>query len=125
MSVIQRRLFKNQRQTKQEINRELFFAFCRSFGIPEPTPEWRFALPRRWALDYAWIPHKVCLEIEGGLYVRGRHVRPEGFLRDIQKYNRLALNGWLLLRCIPKDLTSPGIYLQIKEALDGRSDSPP
>jgi hypothetical protein len=41
-------------------------------GFPRPTPEHRFILPRRFAFDWAWVPWKVALEVEGGLFGRGK-----------------------------------------------------
>jgi very-short-patch-repair endonuclease len=38
------------------------------------------------------------VEIEGGVYVRGRHLRPSGFVKDIEKYNALTMLGFALLR---------------------------
>ena len=31
------------------------------------------------------------IEVEGGIFMRGRHVRPMGFKNDIFKYNLLLL----------------------------------
>lgn len=72
----------------------------RDMGLPEPKPEYVFAkdIKRRWAIDRAWVEQKIALEIEGGIYMRGRHIRPKGFLADMDKYNELALRGWLLVR---------------------------
>jgi len=38
------------------------------------------------------------MEIEGGIWLQGRHNRAEGFLADIDKYFEATLAGWIVLR---------------------------
>jgi hypothetical protein len=92
---------------------------CRSAGLPVPVPEYRFDPTRRWRLDYAWPEHKLALEVEGGVWIRGRHNRGTGFMRDIEKYNALACAGWRLLRCVPDDVRSLAILPVVAVALRG------
>jgi hypothetical protein len=75
-------------------------------GIPEPIPEHRFHPTRRWRFDFAWPAVYVALEIEGGVWTRGRHTRPAGFLRDLEKYNTATSLGWSILRCTPQTVCS-------------------
>lgn len=101
-----------------------FLLLLKANGIPPPTREYRFAAPgRRWRLDYAWpdaLP-PVGLEVEGGVWTGGRHTRGKGFLGDIEKYNRAALMGWVLLRCTPSDLKTGDVIPLLKEALGDQS----
>lgn len=69
-----------------------------SIGLPAPAREYRFAPPRLWRFDYAWPDRRLALEIEGGTYSGGRHVRGKGYERDCEKYNAAALAGWMVLR---------------------------
>jgi hypothetical protein len=85
-------------------------------GVPAPELEWRFST-RKWRLDFAWIDAKVALEVEGGVWTGGRHVRPKGFLKDVEKYNHAALLGWRLIRCTPSELGSKDNVAAIKAAL--------
>jgi very-short-patch-repair endonuclease len=73
-------------------------------SIPDPIPEFQFAPPRKWRLDYGWPEEKLALEIEGGIWIRGRHTRPKGFIADMEKYNELAILGWRLLRVTPQQI---------------------
>lgn len=82
--------------------------------VPNPVPEFRFAPPRRWRLDYAWPDHKIAVEVEGGIWSGGRHIRPKGFLADLEKYNELAILGWRLIRVTPQQIRS-GEALRIIE----------
>lgn len=77
---------------------------CRELKIPEPELEYKFHDVRKWRFDLAWPDQKVAVEIEGGVYVRGRHNRPSGFMADMEKYNAATLFGWKLLRFTPRQV---------------------
>jgi very-short-patch-repair endonuclease len=85
----------------------VFFALLTQNGLPTPTPEYRFHPSRRWRIDFAFPEQKVALEVEGGVWTKGRHLRGTGFLKDMEKYNELAARGWRLVRCTPDTLYSP------------------
>ncbi len=97
------------------MNRALFLSLCRAHGLPEPTAELQFAPPRRWRLDWSW--GTVALEIEGGAWTRGRHVRGKGYLADMEKYNAAAIMGIKVLRCTPQDVDSGKAFELVKAAL--------
>ena len=93
-------------------------------GLPEPAREHLFArdIKRRGRIDYAWPAGGraggLAVEVEGGVWTAGRHTRPSGYLRDLEKYNELALRGWLLLR-VTYDMIADGSALAlILRALD-------
>lgn len=67
-------------------------------ALPEPVREYQFAPPRRWRLDFAWPDRMLALEIEGGTWSGGRHVRGAGYAADLEKYNAAVLAGWRVLR---------------------------
>jgi len=66
-----------------------------------------FCRPREFRFDCAW-PFYLAIEVEGGARAsgrrRGRHVRPEGYETDCEKYRLAALGGWLLLRYTTHEL---------------------
>lgn len=66
-------------------------------GLPAPAREHRFALPRRFAFDFAWPLHLVAVELDGGSWSGGRHTRGSGFERDTEKRNLAQLLGWMVL----------------------------
>ena len=66
--------------------------------LPEPATEYRFWPERRWRFDFAFPEVKLAVEVEGGAYSGGRHVRPDGFEKDTEKYNMAAIEGWCVLR---------------------------
>lgn len=81
-----------------------FPALCRAAGLPEPVPEYRFAPPRRWRIDWAWPDYRLGLEVDGGVWTGGRHTRGAGWAKDSEKLNAAACAGWRMLRCTPQQL---------------------
>lgn len=118
---------------------KIFAQLCLQAGIPEPVTEHRFGaeasggagkgLRKRleetglqdWRFDYAWPQFKVALEVEGGAYIGGRHTRGSGFVEDMSKYNSAAMLGWLVLRCIPRELCKVATVEAVKRAIQTRS----
>ncbi len=68
--------------------------------------EYRFHPTREWRFDFAIPVRRVAVEVEGGAFTGGRHIRPDGYLRDMEKYNEAAAAGWLLIRVLPAELLS-------------------
>lgn len=95
----------------------LFPQYCRSRGLPSPVPEFVFAPPRKFRFDWAWIEQKVALEVEGAVWVQGRHTRGSGFLKDIDKYNRAVVLGWRVVRCTPQTLYDPATLAILRALL--------
>lgn len=49
---------------------------------------------KRYRADFAHLESKVIIEIQGGTYMRGRHVTGSGYERDARKYNLAMMSGW-------------------------------
>lgn len=75
-------------------------AECKMEKLPIPTFEHRFdeLAGRRWRFDLAWIPQRIAMEIDGGVYAQGRHTRGRGFEADCEKLNEALLQGWRVFR---------------------------
>ena len=118
----------------------LFRAALKAAGLPMPEAEVRFHPTRKWRFDYAWPdrvqyiepvwdddaekyrweslrPAMLALEVEGGVWVQGRHTRGSGFLKDVEKYNEAAALGWRILRVTPSRLCHPDTIDLIGRAL--------
>ena len=90
----------------------------RAVGLPEPVREYKFALPRKWRFDFAWADRLLAVEVEGGVFVQGRHSRGGGFTADCEKYNTAAIRGWTVLRFTTAMITSGEAIKVIEEAFD-------
>ncbi len=96
---------------------DLFPVACERYDLPRPIVEYKFHPDRKWCFDFAWLDEMVALEIEGGVWTKGRHTRGKGFLKDIEKYNAATLAGWKLLRCVPADVKDGSVFELLKRAL--------
>lgn len=86
--------------------------------IPTPVREFKFHPTRKFKIDFAFIRERLAVEIDGGTYSRGRHVRPEGYRRDCEKGNLLTLNGWRTLRFTSDMLDDPQAVIEtVRKAL--------
>ena len=70
----------------------------RVLGIPDPIEEYMFHPERKWRFDYAWPAYMIAVEVEGGIWIGGRHNRPVGMKGDMLKYNEAARLGWRVFR---------------------------
>jgi hypothetical protein len=88
-------------------------------GLPEgAVAEFRFHRQRKFCFDWAWPARLVALEIEGGLFGRGKrcptcgrravagHSSIERIKTDMEKYNLASLAGWRILRATPQQFES-------------------
>lgn len=78
-----------------------FFLECR---LPEPEFEYLFHNERKWRWDVCWPHALVALEVQGGIFVQGRHSRGAALLKEWEKLNTAAAIGWRVLFCQPQDL---------------------
>ena len=83
--------------------------------LPRPTPEYKFHALRKWRFDRAWPDHFIAVEIEGGIYSGGRHVRGKGFENDCEKYNLAQRLGWKVYRFTSSMITTIEVEKIIKE----------
>ena len=101
-------------------NASRFVMLCAASGLPEPTPEHRFAPPRRWRLDFAWPEHRVAVEVHGAVYRQGRHTRGGGFLKDREKMNTAQLMGWKVLEYDWPGALSARCMDEVRRAISSR-----
>ena len=95
----------------------LFRAALKAAGLPLPVPELRFHPTRKWRWDMAWVDQKVALEVQGGVFVRGRHANGTGIVKDMEKFSTGAALGWRLILVQPSDLCKPRTLQWIRQCL--------
>lgn len=80
----------------------IFAAHCKRH--PQPERQFKFHPERRWKFDFAWKRHLVAVEIDGGIFVGGRHSRGVSFTKDCEKMNAATMLNWKVLRYTTKDI---------------------
>ena len=87
--------------------------------IPKLTPEHRFC-ERRWRFDWVILDKKIAIEEEGGAWSGGRHTRGQGFINDMEKYNRATIEGWRILRYTPQQFKAGLWIVDVNKLLEGK-----
>lgn len=95
-----------------------FLSALRRDRIPWPEAEYRFHPVRLWRWDYAWPDQMVAVEVQGGVWTKGRHGRGSGIVKDMEKFSHGAALGWRLLLCQPRDLCDDAFLALLRQALD-------
>jgi very-short-patch-repair endonuclease len=83
----------------------------------ECQAEYRFDPSRKWRLDLAWASVRVAVEIDGGIFVQGRHTRGDGWLKDAEKRNHAQLCGWIVLVYTPAQIALPDTVADVIRAI--------
>jgi very-short-patch-repair endonuclease len=65
---------------------------------PAFEKRFRFHPTRRWRADFAHLPSRTLIEIEGGIYINDRRNRGAGLAADLEKYLEANLAGWRVER---------------------------
>jgi hypothetical protein len=112
-------------------NPKVVTAFFAEYGIPEPEFEYKFHPMRKWRFDLAWInipaeqagefyscKPQLAIEVQGGLFVDGRHNRGAAMLKEWEKLNEAAAMGWRILYVQPRDLCTFAFVSTLKRALN-------
>ena len=85
---------------------------------PDLEREYRFDAKRRWRADFAHLEARVLIEIEGGIWVNGRHNRAAGFNADLEKYLAAGLAGWPVFRFGPDQITLENVERMAEHVRD-------
>lgn len=110
---------KKKVKAKKVTRIDLFPDVCVKFGLPRPTPEYKFHPARKWRIDYYFEANgrKVGLEVEGGIWTGGRHIRGAGFSGDMEKYNAAGARGITIFRVAPSNLLKTETFDLVKKTL--------
>lgn len=96
-----------------------FLGQIQAAGLVQPETEYRFHPARRWRFDLAFPRHKLAVEIDGGTWVRGRHVTGTGFAADCDKGNEALLLGWRVLHFTNTHVKDGSALTTLTRALAG------
>jgi very-short-patch-repair endonuclease len=90
---------------------------CEAAGLPAPEREVRFHATRRWRFDLLWRAKRIAIEVDGGVFLGGRHTRGVGYTKDCEKLNEALLLGFRVLRVTPGQVQSGQALAWIERAL--------
>lgn len=93
-------------------------AMCKEYNIAFPEAEYKFLPNRKFRFDFCWPDKMLAVEVEGGVWIGGRHTRGSGFVKDMEKYNLATCAGWRILRFTPQELRESQTYCMIEECLE-------
>ena len=97
---------------------------CKAAKLPAPVLEYRFHPSRKWRFDLAWPDRKLAAEVDGGIWVGGRHNRGRGFEADMVKMNAGAVLGWRVLRFSVGMVKSGEALNTLQECLSEQAEMP-
>ena len=86
-------------------------------GLPEPETEYRFHPERKWRFDLCFPAHKLAVEVDGGVFIAGRHTRGVTYEKDCEKLCAAVVLGWRVLRVTPRHIKTGQAVEWIRLAL--------
>jgi very-short-patch-repair endonuclease len=101
---------------------DMFTAICRTDIGVECVKEYQFHPTRKWRFDYAIPVHKIAVEVDGGVWIGGRHNRASGYIKDLEKFNAAGSMGWTVLKFTPDKLYKSVTIDLIRETVKNRQN---
>jgi very-short-patch-repair endonuclease len=87
----------------------------------QPVREFKPIDGRQFRVDFCFTALKIVVEVEGGVWTeKSRHRTGEGYKRDVEKYNLLSIDGWMLIRVTGDDIKSGKAITWIERAINKR-----
>ena len=77
-----------------ELEREFADLWVELYPTIDLHHEHQFIPPRRFRFDFAHLPTKTAIELQGGIWVKSGHNTGTGLLRDYKKLNLATSMGW-------------------------------
>ena len=101
---------------------EIFALQIRAMKLPVPVREYRFHSKRKFRLDFAWPELKIAVEVDGGTFSNGRHVRGMGYRNDCIKINLASCSGWVVLRGDSKMVKSGELLESLEQLIKSKTE---
>ena len=90
-------------------------------GLEAPLLEVLVCAGRKFRFDLAWPARKLACEVDGAVWVNGRHSRGGGVQRDCEKFSLAAIHGWRVMRVTTDMVRSGKALALVEQALGGPS----
>lgn len=114
---------KEAAKFKKEAEQDAFKLACEVRGLPEPMAEYRFHHARKWRFD--WMFRHPCsgrrgvaLEKNGGIWTKGRHVRPKQLEDEYLKLAEAQIVGFTVIVVSTQQFNDVGVFELIRRALE-------
>jgi len=113
--------WKSAHVKESDLERE-FDKYAGYFNMPPVEKQLRFAPPRRFRFDRSYRDEHVAIELDGGVFSHGQHVRGIGYENNCVKNNLAIENGWVVLHYTSGQLRKDpmGVMRQIMGILQMR-----
>ena len=92
----------------------------RAAGLPVPERQFKAVEGRKWRWDLAWPAQQLLLEVDGAIWIQGRHNRGRGIEGDAEKQSAAAATGWRTMRVTERMIDSGRAVELLEVALQGR-----
>lgn len=100
---------------KDAVQQAIVIHESRLAGLGAPAAEHRFHPIRKWRFDWAWVPQKIALEVQGGVWTGGKHGRGAGIVKDHEKLNAAQALGWRVIQLTPGQVKKGELLAWLKE----------
>lgn len=118
-----RKLPKSKKTRQKQPKYDAFCLLLRQHLGVEVVAEHRFHHTRMWRFDYAIPSHRIAIEIDGGVWIEGRHNRPKGYIADLDKFNNAAALGWRVLKFTPQQQFTMKALRLIQATIKGEDET--
>jgi hypothetical protein len=105
-------------RSSQQLAHE-FLNVCEKGGMYRPELEFEFHPTRGWRFDVAFVRHKIAVEIQGGVFIQGRHNAPVSFIKEQEKMNAAAVLGWRIIYRTPSNFLEFETLDLVRRAMRG------
>lgn len=110
------------KKPKPKITSDFFCKLVKAELGLDVTLEHKFHDTRRWRFDYAILDHKIAIEKDGGVWMKGggAHSRPQNIIRDMEKLTQASVLGWVVIRRVPNELNTTETMNLIRQAIKNK-----
>ena len=86
--------------------------------LPKPERQYKFHPKRAFRADFCWPANRLIVEVQGGVWNNGAHVRGAGYERDCERMIEAQLLGHRILYVTPAHIQKGSALEWIERALE-------
>lgn len=117
MSILEDNLYTQMQQCNVDLPEREYRLFAHYVGMGRGLRArlLRAGL-RDWRFDFAWPSRCIAIEVQGGTWSSGSHVRGRGYESDCEKSNAAQMLGWRVYQ-VTTDMITDGRALRLIERI--------